>query len=79
MKKDKIKHVLVEMAIVLLSVQALLLIGTPMVLAFIIGSVFALGVGFARELFGSTPFSWKDIVADLVGVFIGIGLNLLTL
>ena len=77
--KDKSKHIIVCLAIDYLITQGILIIGWSIPLAFVLGAAAALMVGFARELFGKTKFSWKDILADVIGIAIGIALNLLTL
>lgn len=54
---------------------------TPALIASLFGAVFALGLSFGKE-FGDIPnsgWSWVDLVADGLGILIGLTISILTI
>ena len=72
---DKWMHAVVSMLITVLLYKLFALTGMPLTMTLIVSSVLAAGIGIAKEVWdkknNGSPEA-RDIVADLIGVVVGI-------
>lgn len=72
---DKWMHAVVSMLITVLLYKLFALTGMPLTMTLIVSSVLTAGIGIAKEIWdkknNGSPET-RDIVADLIGVVVGI-------
>lgn len=72
---DKWMHAVVSMLITVLLYKLFALTGMPLTMTLIVSSVLTAGIGIAKEIWdkknNGSPEA-RDIVADLIGVVVGI-------